>query len=216
MKTLWTFGDSFTFGHGCREDCNSGLYEKYKSYKSDNDDIWPNKLSKLLQMHLKNLGVNGYCNNLIIDSIIDNYDFIQEEDCVVIGKSSSARNHIPYNDNLYTILSPHELTKTNNKLLGHFDKFEPEIVETIINFQYYFSDNKFYKEQQDKRIQFLVNRLYSEKKVKKCIVWDLDIRKQFPTIIQETNGKIINYHFSWKGHSQFTKYLFSQFNTNII
>jgi len=60
MKTLWTFGDSFTFGHGCREDCNSGSYEKYKSYKSDNDDIWSNKLSKLLQMHLKNLGVNGY------------------------------------------------------------------------------------------------------------------------------------------------------------
>jgi hypothetical protein len=216
MKTLWTFGDSFTFGHGCREDCNSGLYEKYKSYKSADDDIWPNKLSKLLQMNLKNLGVNGYCNNLIIDSIIDNYDFIQDGDCVIIGKSSSARNHIPYNDNLYTILSPHELTKTNNKLSRHFDEFEPEIVETIINFQYYFSDSKFYKEQQDKRIQFLVNRLYNEKKVKKCIVWDLDIRKQFPTIIQETNGKITDYHFSWKGHSQFTKYLFSQFNANII
>jgi hypothetical protein len=216
MKTLWTFGDSFTFGHGCREDCNSGLYEKYKSYKSADDDIWPNKLSKLLQMNLKNLGVNGYCNNLIIDSIIDNYDFIQDGDCVIIGKSSPARNHIPYKNNLYTILSPHELTKTNNKLSRHFDEFEPEIVETIINFQYYFSDSKFYKEQQDKRIQFLVNRLYNEKKVKKCIVWDLDIRKQFPTIIQETNGKITDYHFSWKGHSQFTKYLFSQFNANII
>jgi hypothetical protein len=167
-------------------------------------------------MNVKNLGVNGYCNNLIIDSIINNYDFIEPEDVVVIGKSFPARNHIPYKNNLYTILSPHELTKTNNKLSRNFDEFEPEIVETIINFQYYFSDSTFYKEQQDRRIQFLVDRLYSEKKVKKCIVWHLDFGKKFQTIIEETNGKITDYHFSWKGHNQFTKYLFSQFSINVI
>lgn len=216
MNTLWTFGDSFTFGHGCRSDCNSGVYEKYVKYKTPTDDIWSNQLSILLGMNLQNLGVNGYCNNLIIDSVIDNYDFIKEGDVVVIGKSSPARNHIPYKNNLYTILSPHELTKTNNKLSRHFEEFESEIVETIINFQYYFADDIFYKEQQDKRFKFLVDRLNKDKKVKKCIIWDLDIRRQFPTIIQETNGEITDYHFSWKGHSQFTKYLYSYFNTSFI
>ena len=36
MRTLWTFGDSFTFGHGCRPD--GPLSEYYYEYKS-NDDV---------------------------------------------------------------------------------------------------------------------------------------------------------------------------------
>ena len=44
MNTVWTFGDSFTFGYGCRKDCNSYTLDEYYSYKKNNDDIWPNHL----------------------------------------------------------------------------------------------------------------------------------------------------------------------------
>jgi len=77
MKTVWTFGDSFTFGHGCREDCTSGIYERYVKYRKPGDDIWTNKLAALFNAKINNLGINGYCNNLIIDTIIDHYDQIQ-------------------------------------------------------------------------------------------------------------------------------------------
>lgn len=218
MNTLWTFGDSFTFGHACRADCNSGLYKKYVKYKKSTDDIWPKQLAVLLGMSLQNFGVNGYCNNSIIDSIIDNYDMIKKDDVVVIGKSFHGRTMVPYKKNLLTILSPQELSKKNDKITQSYKEFEPEIYKTLVNFQYYFGDNIFYKEQQDKRFNFLVNRLNQDKKVKKCIVWGGKIiRKNFTTITEETNGKIKDSHFSWKGHSQFTKYLYSQFyNLNVI
>ena len=29
MNTLWTFGDSMTFGHGCNETCHSNFKEEY-------------------------------------------------------------------------------------------------------------------------------------------------------------------------------------------
>lgn len=214
MKTLWTFGDSFTFGHGCREDCPSLLYSMYKECKSPLDDIWTNQLANLLEMNVKNLGNNGNTNDTIIDSIIDSYDFIDIDDIVIIGKTYSGRHSIPYGDTFHRVMSIKE--SEGYELLRNLSDFDKEISETIINFQYYFANHSFYKEQQDKRIQFLSNRLYSEKKIKKCIIWDIETRPRFETILEDTKGRIKDYHFSWKGHRQFTKYLYSQIQSNII
>tara|TARA_B110000503_G_scaffold95573_2_gene143870 strand:+ start:4806 stop:5510 length:705 start_codon:yes stop_codon:yes gene_type:complete len=223
MNTLWTFGESFTYGYGCTlnvkqhitfigfdEDLDSNTYIEYSKYKSKvEDDIWPVLVSNLLNMNLKNLGVNGYCNNLIIDSIIDNYNDIKEGDVVIIGKTSFGRTNIPYGDNL--LHAPqHRHGYHFRKLYPDFDELDSEVRETIINFQYHFSDNVYYQNQQDKRIQFLVDRLCSEKKVKKCVIWDGLSRKGINTIIQDTSGKIDDRHFSWKGHSQFTRYIYSR------
>jgi hypothetical protein len=45
---LYTFGDSYTFGHGCRLD--GPLTEYYHNYKEDGEDIWPNLLGKMLNI----------------------------------------------------------------------------------------------------------------------------------------------------------------------
>jgi hypothetical protein len=216
LNTLWTFGDSFTFGHGCRPDCNSGIYDRYKSYKDNEDDIWVNKVSKELNLTLNNLGVNGYDNNSIIDSIIDSYNSIQEGDIVIIGKTAPSRNKIPIGDNNYTIIGPSELENPNKELSEYLKDFDNDISQTIINFQYHFSGHPYYKRQQDKRFSFLVERLYSEKKIEKCIVWDETIRKKFEIITQDTKGEIIDYHFSWKGHNDFSKYIYSQINPTAL
>ena len=52
MRTLWTFGDSFTFGHGCRPDGPTNEY--YYNYRSESDDVWPNLLGKMLNLEIKN------------------------------------------------------------------------------------------------------------------------------------------------------------------
>ena len=71
MNTLWTFGDSFTFGHGCRPD--GPLPEYYNNYKKDGDDTWPNLLGSMLNTKVKNFGKCGASNDYILDSIIDNF-----------------------------------------------------------------------------------------------------------------------------------------------
>ena len=37
MNKIWCFGDSFTFGHGCRIDCPRNEY--YNNYWKEGDDI---------------------------------------------------------------------------------------------------------------------------------------------------------------------------------
>jgi hypothetical protein len=90
---------------------------------------------------------------------------------------------------------------------------DSEMVETIINFQYYFSDNPYYKEQNIKRFEFLKERIIKEKKVKFCFLWGLEesnkILLTFENIHQHTKGTIRDTHFSWNGHREFAHYLYA-------
>ena len=151
MNTLWTFGDSFTFGHGCREDCNSYTVDDYYGYKQEGDDIWPNHLANLLNCNVSNLGKNGVSNDYILDVIIDNFDFIKENDYIIIGKTFHGRIEIPYKNKVYKSFAHYEGGKidenTNSNdiwLKTEFKDLDKEIIETIVNFQYHFSNELFY------------------------------------------------------------------------
>ena len=222
-NTLWTFGDSMTFGHGCSDECHSHTKEEYLAYKKEGDDIWPKHLSKFLDYNLKNLGRNGASNDYILDCIIDNFDNIKENDVVVINKTIHGRIEVPYKDKTYRIPASYEQTKVdlveNNSFIHkvwiteEFKDFGEERIEAFINFQYHFSDHVFYKNRNNKRFDFLKGRLVNEKKVKFCFVWGLeesiDILRTFANIKQDTNGKIDDTHFSFKGHLDFARYLYA-------
>ena len=122
---------------------------------------------------------------------------------VIIGTSYHHRYDVPKKNNLTTIFW------NWGKLSQPDDSYTEEEVETIINFQYYFSDNNLYKERQNKRINFLKDRLV-ERGVK-VIVWNVqkDI-KGIDIIESATNGKIKDGHFSFLGHKQFAKKLLSK------
>lgn len=227
MNTLWTFGDSFTFGHGCRLDCNSYTVDEYYSYKQDGDDIWPNHLGKLLDCNVMNYGKNGVSNDYIFDKIIENFDNIKENDYVVIGKTFHGRIEIPYKDKIYKSFASYEggkiddITTSNDLWLKtEFKDVKSDVVEAMINFQYYFSDHIFYKERNNKRFEFIKNRLINEKKVKFCYIWGLEENKNFyhafEKIIQHTKRKTIDTHFSFNGHLQFAHFVYKKINNHIL
>jgi hypothetical protein len=218
MQTLWTFGDSFTFGHGCREDCH---FKPYLTYKKEGDDIWPNHLSKMLNSEVKNYGKNGASNDWIIDSIIDVINEIKENDYVVINKTHHGRFDIPYDGEFYNVLTV--LERQNNILMAEdLNNFDDEKFNTLLNFQYHFAEDVLYKKRQDKKYQLLMDVLLNNKKVKTCYIWyhgDQYIVKRFETIYQHTSKKIKDWHFSFKGHKEFANYLFNTVisgNKNIL
>ena len=99
MSKLWTFGDSFTFGHGCRkfsEDTSSPYNIKYSNYIDLNRPIWAEHVSTTLGLELLNYGVNGASNDLILDNIIDNISSFKSDDVIVIQISTSARYDFPF------------------------------------------------------------------------------------------------------------------------
>ena len=207
MNTLWAFGDSFTFGHGCRPD--GPLPEYCSDYKIDGDDVWPNHLGKMLDVEVKNFGKCGASNDFIIDCIIDQWDFIKEDDVVIIGVTYHSRFDVPLKDKktLSTIYWGFE-----DLLL--FEGEEKEQIETLVNFQYFFANDKLYKKRHLKRYNFL-NKLLNEKKVT-TFIWDVEYYQhttRFEKIATATNDKIEDYHFSFKGHYDFANMLYKKIIT---
>jgi hypothetical protein len=207
MNTLWAFGDSFTFGHGCRPD--GPLSEYCSEYKTIADDVWPNHLGKMLDVEVKNFGKCGASNDFIIDCIIDQWDFIKEDDVVIIGVTYHSRFDVPLKDKktLSTIYWGFE-----DLLL--FEGEEKEQIETLVNFQYFFANDKLYKKRHLKRYNFL-NKLLNEKKVT-TFIWDVEYYQhttRFEKIATATNDKIEDYHFSFKGHYDFANMLYKKIIT---
>ena len=114
MATLWTFGDSMTFGHGCVLDYEGDeYYKKYK--KSDDDLIWPVILANKLGYKLNNLGKCGASNDYIFDTIISNYHLISENDI-----SNSNCFQLNWLKNIGFKLNFKSLKLTNNKFIAQF------------------------------------------------------------------------------------------------
>lgn len=213
MNTIHTFGDSFTFGHGCVDNCT---FKEYYVYKKKDDDIWPNHLAKKLGMNVINHGKSGFCNEQIFDSIVINFDSIKEDDIVIIGKTYHNRLSVPTDSEWVSALSDNEITEEFRKpKLKKF--FSNKEIETLINFQYYFSIKKLYEKRNNDRFNFFKKILVNNIKVKDCIIWDMPkLYDSFESINTATNGEFFDYHFSFKGHRQFAEYMDNIINKKII
>lgn len=211
MGTLWTFGDSMTFGHGCNSNCVSDTKIEYSKFKKDGDDIWVNHLSRLLNCEIRNLGKNGVSNDYIFDTILDNFDNIKQDDIVIINTTLYGRIEVPIGDSLCNVLSSYEGAK--NIINNSEDKNELEKIESVINFQYHFSNHQFYKERHKNRFQFLKNRFVNDKKIRFFFMWSLEdddgLYRSFQTIKDHTNGNVDDTHFSFRGHLDFAHYILS-------
>jgi hypothetical protein len=213
MNTIHTFGDSFTFGHGCVDKCT---FKDYYVYKKKDDDIWPNYLAKKLGMNVINYGKSGFCNEQIFDSIVINFDSIKEDDIVIIGKTYHNRLSVPTESEWVSALSDNEITEEFRKpKLKKF--FSNEEIETLINFHYYFSIKKLYEKRNNDRFNFFKKILVNNTKVKDCIIWDMPkLYDSFESINIATNGELFDFHFSFNGHKQFAKYMENIINKKII
>jgi len=189
MSCLWVFGDSFTAGNGCLPN------EDYTRYKISNEDlVWPEIVASKLNFKLINLGMGAYSNDKIIDSIIENYNLINNDDLVIIGSTFYNRFDVPDNDSLLTI-SPTNLP-TNQELLLHFVSI---------------MDSDLLKERHKLRIDFLRQQIIE--KESRCLVWEVETEwVKYENIKSATEGEIKDLHWSYKGHKDFANYILNIIN----
>ena len=201
INTIWTFGDSFTHGNGCLS--NNIYATQYK--KSNEDKIWPEIVASKLNFQLKNIGMGMFSNDKIIDSIIENYEYINKNDIVIIGKTFYHRFDIPnFENNKLITLAPN----SENILSQYYTKSEIESILPLCSIM----DSNLFEKRQNIRFDFL-KKLLIKKQVKKCIIWDVATTWDlYQTIAAETNNEIYDYHWSYKGHLDFSKYILNIIN----
>lgn len=104
MNKLWTFGDSFTAGHGCKymsdgnfstQNINNFYYKTYKDYIVDKP-IWNEIVSNYLSMELIDLSANGSSTETIFDTTLKHISDLSEDDIVIIQTSTTGRYDFPF------------------------------------------------------------------------------------------------------------------------
>lgn len=203
-RNLFVYGCSFTRCYECDD-----YHEYCKNYKTSEDDLsWSQIVAKKLDLHLHNYGIGLNSNDKILDSIIDSFDLIKENDIVIIQISFYHRYDIPYLDNkkLITIApNPEQLLnvlyKENN---NEYNKKEVE----HLTYMSVLMDNELFRDRQLKRFDFIKNILINFKKVKKCIIWDIEKEfHNYENIAKATNNNMADMHWSFKGNRDFANYI---------
>lgn len=275
MSKLWTFGDSFTFGHGCKKiDDNefSNYNLTYSDYINNTKSIWPEYVAEKLNFELLNYGTNGLSNDYILDNVLKQFLNFKKEDIIIIQTSTSARYDFPFSkkkrlmggwhkeecDEIYddSNSSPNFLkTIFSTNIINRYEdggettllhstsgdntdnlKLTKNKYETIRNFfNDFISTKKYYEVQIWRVIQFynildslgfnvyLIHEDYwpnMYKKPNNLISTSDDgllqqIIRDGETILQDTNGKISDYHPSYKGHERIAKNILKKINENI-
>jgi len=208
MNNLFVFGCSFTYGNGCLS------HEAYpKSYHKNEDDlIWPEIVANEIGYKLYNCGMGAISNDVIFDNMIEAFDSVSEGDIVVIQKTFTHRFDIaptrkknqPYVRKFLTITpQSHETLKYEG-----YDSLE---IDSIL-YNTWLMDNELNDMRIDNRFSFL-KKLFLLKGVKKCINWDIVNymdEKLYERIQEATDGKIIDAHWSYNGHKEFSKIILNK------
>lgn len=208
---LFLFGDSFTYGVGCRPEC-----EYYQTYKTDTDDVWFNIIAKELDLEIKNYGMGLNSNDKVLDDIIDVYDDINTNDYVIIEKGFSHRFDIPNIDNNKLItIAPNcknlliNLYRDKSREYSQFELNSIDYIATIF-------DSELISKRQIKRFNF-IKKMIELKNVRQCLTWDITDymdRKEYTIIVEETNGMIKDYHWTFSGNKNFAYKLLSFLKKN--
>lgn len=208
MNTIWGFGDSFTFGYGCRPD--GPLPEYYNQYRKEGDKTWLEWLGEWNGMKTENKGSCGVSNDYIFDSVIGSYNNIESGDIVVIGTTLWGRRDIPINDRWLPVLSGIE---ARGEVIGE-NTMSIEDRNTIVEFQLRFGDNPLWKKRWETRFQFLKEIL--QHKGVRTLIWNIE-DAETKEIERITNcSPYDDGHYSFRGHKVWGEYLMRRLKPQMI
>lgn len=210
MGKLWCFGDSFTAGHGCRPGD-----EYYDKYSNDRHQIWTKLVAEELGLEEKNLGIPGNSNPNIIKQVLENLSELKKVDTVILSSTLPFRT-VLYNNHteeIAPVTTDIILWPENNPDGDYFiqryfknDRERKLLLDYMYTFRMpYEKQWTRYYEKQLCNIQVHLLGLGIKVYFWSHKIWEAP--SPFQIISTATKGKIIDGHWSWNGHQDFSNYL---------
>lgn len=199
MGKLWFFGDSFTDRYILS---NNKEYTNYKGYTPTH---FTEILSKDLNLDYNNLSESyGMDNYTIFQTVCDNINYIESSDIIVIGWSEPTRfRMVDSSTGKWRTLLPTGFLRVN-KGLPYVNGVDNSVVEGVFKNR----EHHLYLQEIESWIKLLNFAL----KNNKIVHWSWVNDKNRETITSETNGEVIDFHYSEKGHLDLAKDILEQLN----
>lgn len=225
VRKGWFFGDSFTAG------VHANRGEEYYEW-AGGGKTFSNLLSEDYSVEEVNNGLPGCCNNSIMRSIIENLQFIKTGDLVVISNTSPIRDLAPVDSTKISDFErkhryPFGLTSqklfnssSHPESIGHNNKDIDFILTEYalkVRAPYIPEWNSYY------RSIFINFTKYFQSIGCNAIFWDYSVWSEeeaegtvFETIVDATNEKIYDLHWSFKGHKDAYEWIKGGLESNTV
>ena len=207
-KIIWVFGDSFTQSMAPVPNLKDWRF-KYTEYKGHTPKVFSEFLSADYGYTCHNRGHGGADNYTIIDIIINHLDQIKDDDVVVVGWSSIHRTRLANKFGKFTSILPGgdpRFKKETAKLIG----VSPDTVDDVLVNRL---DGSCYVSELNRWIK-LLNHTFKNNII---IHWspfynfhqgmDVISLPIVQTILQETDGKIQDSHYSENAHEVISEHI---------
>lgn len=193
---IYLFGDSFTKGDGC----NIG-FEYYNLESNIPKKKWTDIISEELNQSTKNFGKSGAGSQWIYNKLTYYLDIFKPNDYIFVTDSIFIRQLGVVQDRIETVGPSYEF-ETKEREEGN----TLNLIHNIHPFEAQW--NAYYIKHFEKIKSYLISRnvnvIYTHYRE------FMFQPNKYMNIVTETNGKINDNHFSWKGHQQFADYLLNQ------
>lgn len=200
MSKIYFFGDSFTFGEGCREG-----FEYYDTIRYDDKRIWTKHVSDFLKLEEVNLGQRGCSSPHILSTLLEYLPEFEKGDYVVF--SDSLPNRI--------VSANQKIQKIETVIADEFDSFygldnffeNQESKKSLLDYLYHHvlpypqAYSNFYSRQFEQIQKFLLKNGVNS------FFWSYTMWAQHMNKYQRISSHttIKDGHFSWKGHKEFSE-----------
>jgi hypothetical protein len=200
MSNLWTFGDSYTDSFTPSDTWRMD-YVKWKGYIPK---VYGEIIANKLDYKLQNISEVASCNYTIFQNICNNIDKINPDDVVIIGWSVVHRFRFVHKDR-WVRLFPESIGHTPIEL-------SDDTIQTILINRMH----KLYAEEVNSWIK-IINYSLPNNKILHWSWWDnkdlnAKIFDGFETITKETNGKVVDGHWSEQGQLDASNYILKELN----
>jgi hypothetical protein len=181
MANLWTFGDSFTQGHGM-----NGEIPEY--INADVNYKWTKLLSNTLGYDLKDFSKNGLTNESILSRVLANLGNFDKNDIVIIQSSTIGRYDFPFYHKISEIRKledgyTHYLNEidsiTHKSVCNGYELHDGNGISkseynASVNFMKYLVSSSFYYQRSLINLIDLVKHLDNKNIVKNVLFWNLE------------------------------------------
>lgn len=199
MKNIWVFGDSFT---DKRILSNNNSYTDWKGYTPK---TYHEILEEQLKLPVKNFAESyGMDNYTIFQTLCNNINEINQ-DIVVINWSEPVRfRMVDCATQKWRTALPVKSSRVARGLPYVNGVKDETILDIFTN-----RENQLWLTEIDSWIK-LINRALSDSTV---IHWTWHNNTQYQSITEETNGEVIDFHYSEKGHLDLANWILEQIKT---
>lgn len=206
MDTLWVFGDSFSDFYKVPSKSSTDFRYRYLMWKNKPVKVYGEIISENLNLNLINKSSGGVSNSHIFEEFCKVSNKIGENDIVIFGWTEQSRFRLANRHDTWSNLAPSDLGKKVIDISGVSKNTISEIMVNRSNIPYSIELRNWIK-----LINIFLNgRMVFHWTWSDEIVGSIWKVGRYETIGKETNGEVVDSHWSEKGQMEFGNLLISK------